>query len=156
MSAQLFDNPWAFGPYCWMIDRVIALPEPVHVSGLQGLWPVKPPLLEQLRNLCPEASGLSTALTIKQPYASAILLGKKRVENRVWRRTLPAGGLWLGLHAASTLYPYTHDLIREFRTKGPHGALWPDVPSIDRLPLGKMLGIFHVSEILPFKREDYR
>lgn len=31
-------GPWAFGPVCYLIDRVVALPEPVACKGALGLW----------------------------------------------------------------------------------------------------------------------
>lgn len=34
------DDPWAFGPWCWVIDRVIALEEPIPCKGALSLWEV--------------------------------------------------------------------------------------------------------------------
>lgn len=31
-------DPWATGPRCWMIDRVLRLEEPIPARGRQGLW----------------------------------------------------------------------------------------------------------------------
>lgn len=31
-------DPWACGPWCWVLDRVRPLPYPVAAIGLQGLW----------------------------------------------------------------------------------------------------------------------
>ena len=43
-----------------------------------------------------------TALTIRQPFASGIMLGHKTVENRSWGQglLLPANGAWIAVHAA--------------------------------------------------------
>lgn len=31
---------WIFGPFCWVLEGVIALPKPIACKGAQGLWPV--------------------------------------------------------------------------------------------------------------------
>jgi len=31
-------TPWAFGPCCWMLADVVALPAAIPCSGAQGLW----------------------------------------------------------------------------------------------------------------------
>ena len=41
--------PWASGPYCWEVDRVTELPEPVACKGAQGLWPLPPEVLARVR-----------------------------------------------------------------------------------------------------------
>lgn len=28
----------AEGPFCWILENVVALPEPVQINGAQGLW----------------------------------------------------------------------------------------------------------------------
>lgn len=40
---------WALGPHGWLLDSVVALPEPVECGGRQGLWPVTDGLLERVR-----------------------------------------------------------------------------------------------------------
>lgn len=37
-KAYVPDNPWAFGPYCWLISRTVRLPEPILCKGHQGQW----------------------------------------------------------------------------------------------------------------------
>lgn len=49
----LHDDPWAFGPWCMIIDRVIPLPNPVIVSGKQGLWRLFVSDERRLRSLIP-------------------------------------------------------------------------------------------------------
>lgn len=34
-------SPWCCGPYCWLIDAVVPLDEPIPYSGMQGLWPIR-------------------------------------------------------------------------------------------------------------------
>lgn len=43
------DNPWANGPYCWLLDDVIKLAEPIGCSGMLGLWRVQKPVVERIR-----------------------------------------------------------------------------------------------------------
>ena len=48
VEGTLPDDPWAFGPYCWVIGAVVALPEPIPIlRGHLGLW--------HLDKVCPEA-----------------------------------------------------------------------------------------------------
>ena len=97
------------------------------------------------------------AITIKQPFASAILALKKLVENRSWgKRKAGAGGLslpnngrnvWLALHASGTAATdsptdaHAHHLQLLRRE-------WPTMPPIRSLPTSAILGFFHVSEVL--------
>lgn len=48
MQAGKFHNPWAFGPWCWVLERVRPLPTPIPVKGLQGLWCPGIALLQQV------------------------------------------------------------------------------------------------------------
>lgn len=32
--------PWCRGPYCWVLDEVVAFPEPISCKSAQGLWTV--------------------------------------------------------------------------------------------------------------------
>mmetsp|Transcript_115828 Transcript_115828/g.327683 ORF Transcript_115828/g.327683 Transcript_115828/m.327683 type:complete len:218 (-) Transcript_115828:87-740(-) len=42
------ENPWALGPCCWDIDRVVPLDPPIHgVSGKLGLWRARKELTNQ-------------------------------------------------------------------------------------------------------------
>jgi hypothetical protein len=34
-------NPWAFGPYCWVLTDIKKLPEPIVCKGKQRLWNVQ-------------------------------------------------------------------------------------------------------------------
>jgi hypothetical protein len=51
-SDELHDNPWAVGPWCWILGRVRPLPRPVPCRGRQSLWTlpkdVEARVLEQL------------------------------------------------------------------------------------------------------------
>jgi hypothetical protein len=39
---------WIFGPYCWVLDEVVAI-EPVPCKGSQGLWSIPEPALVMVR-----------------------------------------------------------------------------------------------------------
>jgi hypothetical protein len=45
----LFDHEHAQGPWCWVLEEVRALPEPIPAKGRQGLWIPEPALLAQIR-----------------------------------------------------------------------------------------------------------
>ncbi len=49
LPESLKNNRWAFGPYCWMLKRVVKLPEPVPCKGSQGLWRLTPEVFERVR-----------------------------------------------------------------------------------------------------------
>lgn len=48
-------SPWFFGPYGWVLEDVVALPQPVPHRGAQGLWVVQAAaardVLEQVREV---------------------------------------------------------------------------------------------------------
>ena len=72
------------------------------------------------------------ALTIKQPWAHAILHEGKDVENRSWKRNFRG---WLVIHAAGTP-------SREARY--PRGVPMPDLKT---LPYSAIVGVAYVSDI---------
>ena len=37
-GAESWGDPWAVGPWCWHVDEVLALEEPIPCRGAQGLW----------------------------------------------------------------------------------------------------------------------
>lgn len=77
------------------------------------------------------------ALTIQQPFASAIIFGPKRVENRPWRAKLPPDGEWIAVHSALGLFP---KLDRRW-----FQGLWPTPEHA--LECGVILGLMHVTHI---------
>jgi len=53
-------SPWAdgLGSWCWILQRVVALSEPVPCRGAQGLWRLRGrPLEEVLAQLAPAPTG---------------------------------------------------------------------------------------------------
>lgn len=85
------------------------------------------------------------ALTIRQPFASLLLLGPKRFETRDWA-TLYRGKV--AIHAAKTYDRADRACTEELRR-------WPELCDIlDDLPLGVMLGIANLAAI--YRTEDVR
>jgi hypothetical protein len=175
--SDLISDPWACGPFCWIIDDVDLLPDPIPCRGAQGLWHVGEAMSAALSN----ATGLGKyrwwqALTVLQPYATAIALGPKRVENRLWRRRILPGGLWLGLHAGKALVcpdnwasdPYgrpraevaeeeAEDMLASWRDNAiasrwhiSDGPKWAEAPNLADMPRGAMLGAMHIAAIVPY------
>jgi hypothetical protein len=144
--AELLDDPWAFGEWCFILDEVRLLPTPIPCRGMQGWWPLSAALRLDLYKATGEQ--VNSALTLQQPYASAISHGPKRIENRPQRRRISPGGVWLGLHAGKALYDRAGVLLMEWRS-GPD-PLWPDAPTLTDLPLGVLLGAMHVTECLRY------
>jgi activating signal cointegrator 1 len=35
---QILEHPYTEGPYCWILDNIVALQAPVPATGKQGLW----------------------------------------------------------------------------------------------------------------------
>lgn len=91
----------------------------------------------------PGAEDRVYGLTLLQPYASAIVYGPKRTENRPWSPASLARGepMWIVVHAGATLYepepPRTLGLLlHEMRD------LWPDMPtSVRDFPMRAALGV---------------
>lgn len=137
--AELAADPWAFGPWCFVIDDVRVLDTPIPVRGMQGIWPLVEEHRTVLSALCPMDTYVTSALTLLQPYASAIAYGTKRIENRPWRRTLPPHGLWVGLHAGVSWY-------------SPPPAWFAGDAA--KVPRGVLLGVMHFAECLRYPAAD--
>lgn len=48
------ERVWAFGPWCWVLETVHALPHPIPCRGAQGLWTLPPAVLAIVEPLCVE------------------------------------------------------------------------------------------------------
>lgn len=176
--ADLLADPWAFGPWCWVVDDVRLLPEPMPCRGMQGLWPLdwssgegESPGMKRVHDALnrlgvrpPERRW--SALTVLQPFASAIGIGPKRVENRPWRLRVPPGGMWIGLHAGKALAgtdEEVEDALEEWRAPVPRGVvlyptdrrdgMWLGAPDLTDMPRGAMLGAMHIATILLYPRD---
>lgn len=153
MSADaLLDDPWACGPFCWMIDDVRLFTTPLPCRGAQGLWRTQAEENAALRGLVPERGGVAwwPALTILQPFASAIAVGPKRVENRSWAISMPlSGGRWIGLHAGKALAGTQDEVLEALDLwRDPlFDGRWTQAPEFAALPRGFLLGAIHLSEV---------
>lgn len=147
--ADLRDDPWAFGPWCWCIDDVRLLPHPIPARGMQGLWPISTASTVNALDALAGDRQQWSGLTLLQPFATAIALGPKRVENRPWRRRIPPGGLWVALHAGKGLYDRAGLLVRVWQEAGdgPPFGIWSDAPDLADMPRGALLGVMHVARI---------
>ena len=64
------------------------------------------------------------ALTLHQPYASAIALGLKHFETRAWKTTYRGP---VAIHAAQCVPKYAKDLVAPIFVRGKQGLWdWPD------------------------------
>lgn len=76
-------------------------------------------------------------ISLLQPYASAIIVGPKRVENRPRSMfAVPEGGIWVGIHASKGWWDIDWSLWRRD---------WPTASMLQRdYPRGVVLGAAHV------------
>lgn len=95
-------------------------------------------------------SALISALTLLQPFASAIAIGPKRIENRPWRRMLPRDGLWVGLHAGKAVWPEGDEGKAELIVNSWREGRWPSAPPVADMPRGAMLGVMHIRECVTY------
>ena len=145
-AADLLSNPWAFGPQCLVVGEVITFSAPIcGVRGMQGTWPLDSALQAVIR--AQTGHEVTKGFTLLQPYASAIAIGPKRIENRPQARRIPPGGLWLGLHAGKTLYDSAEAIRRVWVDKF---GIWPFCPELADLPMGAMLGIMRIDQCLRY------
>jgi hypothetical protein len=155
---QLRADPWAFGPWCHHVDEVRLLVRPIPARGMQGRWPLSHELRVAMQLQLDVV--VTNALTLLQPYASAIAIGPKRM-------IVPPGGLWLGLHAGKELYggpEYAAELLADWRCAcipgprsggaPPDGPSWPTAPNVAELPLGVLLGAMHVAGSYRYPDDD--
>jgi hypothetical protein len=78
------------------------------------------------------------ALTLWQPYASAIALGKKRIETRSWRTSYRGE---IAIHAAARRGPLDHDLVSLLNGANmPFGAI---------VAVARLVGIEAAAYMLP-------
>jgi hypothetical protein len=130
---ELLADPWAFGPWCWHVAEVRLLRDPVKARGMNGLWPLNQSQVDALAELGVRAR---SGLTLRQPFASAIAIGPKRIENRPRRMTIEPGGTWVGLHAGITDYEDAEGVLRACVQTG----RWLGAPALADLPRGMLLG----------------
>jgi hypothetical protein len=96
-DATIHDNPFAFGPYLYHINDVVALEQTIPYKGNLGLLTLTEDVCTQIKSqesvhtkvaewcqLYPEVWGHEQlcGISIRQPPAEAIMKGVKRYENR--------------------------------------------------------------------------
>lgn len=140
----LRSNRWAFGPWCFVVGEVKLLPSPLEARGMNGTWPMDARHRLIILDLFGEL--VYQALTLQQPYASALASGSKTVENRSFRRTISEGGKWYGLHSGKTFYGgmFSAQKLLDGWRSDPEGlpSMWPEAPTrLLSLPRGVLLGI---------------
>jgi hypothetical protein len=114
--------------------------------------------------------GLLSALSVKQPFASALALGLKRVENRSYALKIHPGtkGRWFALHASRTIVtagarkrpsasaqgaveegeaeaaPTEVEEMLARALDGLTSAWGANMPPTEQLPVGRVIGFFRV------------
>ncbi len=84
---------------------------------------------------------LKYALSVRQPWAHAILSGGKTVENRSWPTDLRGP---MALHAGRSMEPNDIDAFFEFiQNRGLSGP-WVTRDMVDRLPRGAIVGVVDI------------
>lgn len=88
------------------------------------------------------------ALTMTDPWGTLIALEAKRIETRSWRTDYRGP---LAIHIARKLPEDLDDLCAQphFREALPESFLNPYVPQAKRFPVGKMLAIVMLDEVVP-------
>lgn len=79
------------------------------------------------------------ALTVKQPWASAIVLGLKRVENRTWRTNYRGP---LAIHAGLSIDPEGEEVLATAGVVLPQGC--------QELPRGAILGVVNLVDMVRY------
>ena len=94
------------------------------------------------RNNMPQTPASDTlALTVKQPFASAILYKIVTEMVRTWKYILPPEGRWIALHSAKEGASDQSEEARDLRTR------WLRCPRTRDLPCGLCLGFVHLKRI---------
>ena len=85
------------------------------------------------------------AITLRQPWANAIVHGGKRIENRSWGP--PRQGARLALHAGANFDADARDWIAEMTGLNPAAAPW--LYDVDRnIPRGVIVATFEVLGVI--------
>lgn len=92
------------------------------------------------------------AITIRQPFASAIIEGFKHVENRGWApQQLRAGSMWIAVHAGATAADPTDSPATAAALKALRNA-WPTMRNAEAYPMSAVLGFMHIRDSVPVQR----
>ena len=80
-------------------------------------------------------------LTVRQPFALALVRGVKGWENRSWERDLSASGGWIWIHAGAAVHAQ-HQRARD---------LWPDMPALATLTRSAIIGAVRIGRVVPYE-----
>ena len=80
------------------------------------------------------------ALTIRQPYASLIITGRKRFETRSWKPPEAVMGEWIAIHAASRVPPGGRETSPPQGQRARHAFVGFDPYGLGYYPLGAVIG----------------
>ena len=118
-------------------------------SGLTSVGQALPPDLRPAgRNIGRWDRPSLRVLTVRQPWASAIIFGPKSVENRKFavRRRDINDGLYIAIHAGLQW--------DDGMEAGGLAALWPEVPlERESYPTGVILGVVQVVDVANIERD---
>lgn len=84
------------------------------------------------------------ALTVQQPWASAIARGSKTVENRPRNPGIPTGGEWIAIHAGQSDHPMAPRAYQ----------IDPGLAPLDELPHGAIVALAYL--LPPVDAEEVR
>ena len=76
-------------------------------------------------------------LTVRQPFALALVRGAKPWENRSWAHDLSASDGWIWIHAGAA----THAMHRAA------AKLWPDMPALATMTRSAIIGAVRIGEV---------
>lgn len=82
------------------------------------------------------------ALSIKAPFAQAVVHGPKRIENRTRRTKIPEGGMWVAVHVSKAPYKLDDEEMAHFTD------LWPEMKPGRECERGVILGAMFVREVV--------
>jgi hypothetical protein len=82
------------------------------------------------------------ALTVKQPWASAIAMGAKPLENRPKHMGIPADGEWIAIHAGLGWHEMADRVYQ----------LAPDLPARADLPFGRIVALAYLLPGVPLEQ----
>lgn len=154
-NADLLANPWAFGPFCYVVGEVVPFGAPLlGIKGMLGRWGLDSSTAAVVRAV--SGVDVRVGFTLQQPYASAIAYGPKRIENRPTRWIVPPEGIWMAIHAGATLYGGKHRTGELLAAWQGHDidrddfGLWRGCPPLEDLPRSAILGVMRIDHCLAY------
>jgi len=127
--------------------------EEAHEAGVAPSAPtLLPPSL--WLSQCSQPPQALLALTIQQPFASAILDNYKKVENRSFAPPrLGPSGMWIAVHAGASVASSADSPIIAAALAALRRA-WPAMRAAETYPSSAVLGLMHVRDVVSVQRCD--